>query len=66
MRSTPATSEFFKDGAYKLEHENRTLDPAEMSAYWTDIVNRYPVISLEDGMDEEGLGRVGDAHGGRR
>ena len=50
---TPATSELFSDGAYKLEHENRTLDPGEMAAYWTDIVNRYPVISLEDGMDEE-------------
>jgi enolase len=49
----PATSELFKDGSYKLEHEDRTLNPAEMSAYWTDIINRYPVISLEDGMDEE-------------
>jgi enolase len=49
----PATSEFYKDGSYKLEHENRTLSSDEMSAYWTDIINRYPVISLEDGMDEE-------------
>ena len=49
----PATSEIFKDGAYKLEHENRTLSSDEMSAYWTDIVNRYPVVSIEDGMAEE-------------
>jgi enolase len=49
----PATSELFKDGSYKLEHEDRTLSSDEMSAYWTDIINRYPVISLEDGMDEE-------------
>jgi enolase len=49
----PASSEFFADGAYKLEHENRTLSPDEMSTYWTDIVNRYPVISIEDGMAEE-------------
>jgi enolase len=49
----PATSEIFKDGSYNLEHENRTLSPDEMSAYWTDIANRYPVISIEDGMAEE-------------
>ncbi len=49
----PATSEIYKDGAYKLEHENRTLSADEMSTYWTDIVNRYPVISIEDGMSEE-------------
>jgi enolase len=49
----PATSEIFEGGAYKLEHENRTLSSDEMSAYWTDIVNRYPVISIEDGMSEE-------------
>jgi enolase len=49
----PATSEIFEGGAYKLEHENRTLSSDEMAAYWTDIINRYPVISIEDGMDEE-------------
>ena len=49
----PATSEIYKDGAYELEHENRTLSRDEMGAYWTDIVNRYPVISIEDGMAEE-------------
>src|ERR1700761_1023565 len=49
----PATSEIHKNGAYRLEHENRTLSADEMAAYWTDIVNRYPVISIEDGMAEE-------------
>src|SRR3984957_3584929 len=49
----PATSEIFENGAYKLEHENRTLSSDEMSTYWVDIINRYPVISIEDGMAEE-------------
>ncbi len=49
----PATSEFFEAGGYGLEHEGRSLDAGEMVAYWTDIVARYPVISIEDGMDEE-------------
>ncbi len=49
----PATSELYDNGAYKLEHENRTLSSNEMSEYWTDVVNRYPVVSIEDGMAEE-------------
>jgi enolase len=49
----PASSEFYKDGAYRLEHENRTFSSNEMASYWTDVVNRYPVISLEDGMAED-------------
>jgi enolase len=49
----PATSEIHKDGSYELEHENRKLSADEMSAYWTDITNRYPVVSIEDGMAEE-------------
>jgi len=48
----PATSEVFKDGAYDLEHEGRKLSSTEMAEYWTDITSRYPVVSLEDGMDE--------------
>jgi enolase len=48
----PATSEVFKDGAYDLEHEGRKLSSAEMADYWADITSRYPVVSLEDGMDE--------------
>jgi enolase len=49
----PAVSELFKDGAYVLEHEGRTLSAAELTDYWADLTERYPIISLEDGMDEE-------------
>jgi enolase len=49
----PATTELFRDGAYMLPGEGRTLEPAAMAAYWADICDRYPVISLEDGMAEE-------------
>jgi enolase len=49
----PAVSEFYKNGSYVLEHEQRTLDADEMAAYWVDLVNRYPILSIEDGMDEE-------------
>jgi enolase 1/2/3 len=49
----PATSEVFEGGAYVLEHEGRTLSPAEMAAYWEDACSRYPILSIEDGMDEE-------------
>jgi enolase len=49
----PATSEIFDDGAYVLEHEGRSLSPDEMAAYWADLSERYPIVSIEDGMDEE-------------
>jgi enolase len=49
----PAASEVHEDGSYVLRHEGRTLSPPEMADYWTDIAGRYPVVSLEDGMDEE-------------
>jgi len=49
----PATSELRQDGAYELEHEGRSLSSVEMADYWGDISSRYPVVSLEDGMDEE-------------
>ncbi len=49
----PATSEVFKGGAYVLEHEGRSLSPEEMAAYWEDACSRYPILSIEDGMDEE-------------
>jgi enolase 1/2/3 len=48
----PATSEIFKDGAYALEHEGRSLTPEEMVGYWADACSRYPILSIEDGMDE--------------
>ncbi len=49
----PATSELFSGGAYRLVHEDRSLDPAEMAGYWEGVIERYPVVSIEDGMDEE-------------
>jgi enolase 1/2/3 len=49
----PATSEIFENGAYELEHEGRTLSSSELADYWTDICTRYPVVSIEDGLDEE-------------
>ncbi len=49
----PATSEIFESGAYAIEHEGRTLTPVEMASYWEDACSRYPIVSIEDGMDEE-------------
>ncbi len=49
----PATSELFEDGAYELEHEGRTLSAAELTDYWADLAGRYPIVSIEDGMDEQ-------------
>jgi enolase len=49
----PATSEIFSDGGYVLEHEGRTLSADDMAAYWDDLAQRYPIVSIEDGMDEE-------------
>jgi enolase len=49
----PATSEIYEDGAYVLEHEGKTLTAEELSDYWADLAERYPVVSLEDGMAEE-------------
>ena len=49
----PATSELFADGSYELEHEGRSLSSSEMADLWTDLAERYPIVSIEDGMDEE-------------
>jgi enolase len=49
----PAVSELFRDGAYVLEHEGRTLSASDLAAYWAELHDRYPIVSLEDGMDEE-------------
>jgi enolase len=49
----PATSELYSGGAYVLEHEGRTLSAHELADYWAGICDRYPVVSIEDGMDEE-------------
>jgi enolase len=49
----PATSEIHEDGAYVLEHEGRSLSSSQLIDYWSDICSRYPVVSIEDGLDEE-------------
>jgi enolase len=49
----PATSEIYKGDVYDLEHENRKLSSAEMADYWASAAERYPIVSIEDGMDEE-------------
>ncbi len=49
----PASTEFFKSGKYVLEGEGRTLSPAEMVEFYSDWVDKYPIISIEDGMSEE-------------
>ncbi|MBB99242.1 MAG: phosphopyruvate hydratase, partial [Rhodobacteraceae bacterium] len=48
-----ASTEFFKDGKYHLDGEGKKLGPDEMAAYLADFVNRYPIISIEDGMAED-------------
>jgi enolase len=49
----PATSELWDDGSYVLAGEGRTLSSAELVDYWVDLVDRFPIISIEDGMAEE-------------
>ena len=48
----PATSELFHDGAYHLVGEGKVLSPSEMTAYWERLVDTYPIVSIEDAMDE--------------
>jgi enolase 1/2/3 len=49
----PAASEFYRDGRYVLTGEGRTFDAAGMIDYYKDLVARYPIVSLEDGMAED-------------
>jgi enolase len=49
----PATSELYADGAYGLEHEGRTLSAEELTEYWAELADRYPIVSIEDGMAED-------------
>lgn len=48
-----AASEFFKDGKYELAGEGRSLTPTEMASYLNDLAEKYPIVSIEDGLDEE-------------
>jgi enolase len=49
----PASTEFYKNGKYVLEGEGKTLDAAGMVRYYEDLVARYPIVSIEDGMAED-------------
>ncbi len=48
----PAASEIYQDGKYVLAKEGRTLSGEEMVAFWADWLERYPIVSLEDGLDQ--------------
>ena len=64
----PASSEFYEDGAYRLAGEGRTLSSAEMVDYYEALLDRYPIVSLEDGMAEddwEGWAMLTERVGGR-
>jgi enolase len=63
----PATSEIHKDGAYVLAREDRSLTSAELIDLWAEWADRYPIVSLEDGLAEDDwegwaqlTGRLGD------
>ncbi|MBD30046.1 MAG: phosphopyruvate hydratase [Acidimicrobiaceae bacterium] len=49
----PASSEFFENENYHLEGEQRWLNQIEMAEYYSDLAERYPIVSIEDGMAEE-------------
>ncbi len=49
----PAASEFYEDGKYHLRTEGRTLDGEGMVAFWKDWVERYPIVSIEDGLAQD-------------
>jgi enolase len=63
-----AATEFFKDGAYQMEGEGRSLSPEEMTAYLAELADAYPIASIEDGMAEDdmvGWKSLTDRLGGR-
>src|SRR5438270_141495 len=49
----PASTEFYRDGRYHLKGEGKVLDSAGMVGYYSDLVARYPIVSIEDGMAED-------------
>jgi enolase len=49
----PAMSELFRDGKYHLTGEGKVLSSAELASWWADLVGRYPIVSIEDGMAED-------------
>jgi enolase len=64
----PATTELWRNGVYVLEGEGRSLEPAELVDYWVHLADRYPIVSIEDGMAEDdwdGWRTLTEALGGR-
>src|SRR5579864_5923679 len=64
----PASTEFFKDGAYHYEGEGKTRSPQQQAKYLAELVSRYPIVSIEDGMAEDdfdGWKRVTDLIGNK-
>jgi enolase len=49
----PAASELYEQGEYQLAHEGRTLTAAQFADYWAELAERYPIVSIEDGMDQQ-------------
>jgi enolase len=49
----PASTEFFKDGKYELAGEGRTLDAGGMTDYYAELIAKYPIASIEDGLAED-------------
>ncbi len=49
----PAASEFFRDGKYHLAGEGKVYSPAQMADYYATLVDKYPIISIEDGLAED-------------
>jgi enolase len=52
----PAASEVYRDGAYHLPAEGRTLDPSELVDFYGSLSERFPLVSIEDGLDEDAWG----------
>ncbi len=48
----PASSEFYKDGKYELKGEGKSLSSEEMVEYYAKLVERFPIVSIEDGLEE--------------
>jgi enolase len=64
----PATSELYEDGVYELRRAGGTLDAAGMIDLWSDLVERFPIVSVEDGLAEndwQGWQTLTDRLGGR-
>ena len=64
----PATSELYHDGAYRLERQGGTLDSAGLIGLWADLCDRFPIVSIEDGLGESdwaGWQTLTDRLGGR-